>query len=151
MWFPDNKVVEKQYYDKELNMFKISFTEKADAERRKEISEFADLILDTLDCKADIEPEAETFYKHIMMCYIPMDRREIMTDLLSYFKWRGYLKFKKQIVTVKYHKKKRYLVKFYDKNKKLSFTKPYTSLREIFDDTGKKAKEIIIIPYKRVL
>ena len=151
MWYPNNKIVEDYYYDKELDVFKICFTETADGRRRREIYEFGDLILDILDHRADIEEDAKNFYKHIMINYIPLCHREITEDILSYFKWRGYLKFKKQIITLKYHKKKRYLVKFFDKDKKLSFTKGYTSLRELFDDTGKRAKEITIIPYKKVL
>ena len=106
MWKPDNSVVEKYYLDKELNLFKICFTENADGKRRKEIYDFGDLILDILDHKSDIEEDAKNFYKYIMLNYIPLSHREITEDLLSYFKWRGYLKFKKQIITVKYHKKK---------------------------------------------
>ena len=82
------------------------------------------------------------------MCYyIPLCYREYATDVLDYFHWRDYLLFKKQIITPKYHKKKRYSVKFFDKDK-LFFIKNYTSLRELQDDSGRRATEVNIIPYK---
>ena len=59
------------------------------------------------------------------MCYyIPLCYREYAADVLDYFHWRDYLLFKKQIITPKYHKKKRYSVKFFDKDK-LFFIKNY--------------------------
>tara|TARA_R110000751_G_C13758986_1_gene479078 strand:+ start:145 stop:591 length:447 start_codon:yes stop_codon:yes gene_type:complete len=144
MWFP--KRLENKYNEYGLNLYRISFCIKRENEIKKNIYDFGDCVLDFLDDKIDLEEDAKFFYKWLMTYYIPLCYREYARDLLDYFKWREYLTFKKQIITPKYHKKKRYKVIFYD-NKKLFFKKDYTSLRELEADTGKRSCEIAFTPF----
>ena len=147
MWFPATPTLNKIYKELELNYYKVAFCSQKEAERKKQIYDFGDEVLKWLDSKIDLEDDAKFFYKWIMCYYIPLCYREYATDVLDYFHWRDYLLFKKQIITPKYHKKKRYSVKFFDKDK-LFFIKNYTSLRELQDDSGRRATEVNIIPYK---
>tara|TARA_R100001594_G_scaffold137306_1_gene180266 strand:- start:181 stop:630 length:450 start_codon:yes stop_codon:yes gene_type:complete len=147
MWKPNDKQLNKEYTKRGLHFYKVVFCPKTEGEYKKEIYEFGDLVMDYLDKKIDLEDDAKDFYKWIMCNYVPLDYRGYAEDILDYFHWREYLLFKKFVVTPKYHKKKRYLVKFISDNK-LFFTKSYTSLREIQDDTGKRSTEINIIPFQ---
>ncbi len=147
MWKPNDKGLEHEYLKRGLDYYKVVFSPKREGEYKKNIYDFGDLVLDCLDKKIDLEDDAKYFYKWIMCHYVPLDYRGYAMDILDYFHWRDYLLFKKFVITPKYHKKKRYLVRFMNDGE-LFFTKGYTSLREIGDDTGKRSTEINIIPFQ---
>jgi hypothetical protein len=144
MWFPHQLNNKYKHYG--LDLYRISFCSKRETELKKNIYDFGDCVIQFLDKKIDLEQDAKTFYKWLMTHYLPLCYRDYAEDILDYFHWREYLLFKKQIITPKYHRKRRYTVKFYD-NKKLFFKKFYTSLRELEDDTGKRSCEISFTPY----